>query len=565
VIRKAVTNLVTYSEEFDNTAWNSAAGQRTVNPNQIAAPDGSFTADLVTADGTNAPHFVSQAVTLTATPYTFSVFAKAGTNNFLQIRFFVAFGDRYANFDLANGTVGSSNNITAASIVPVGDGWYRCIVIATPTAASSSVGIYLVSSDTSPSSETNTLSTNLYLWGAQLEESSTVGQYVKTTTAKNGAPRFDHDPTTGESLGLLVEESRQNLLTYSEEFDDAAWTQAFLNEQITANSATAPNGLQTADTITTVSGTTGEFGVGQSATITSNVACTYSIFAKSSASNFIYVRYYGTSNFFYTAIIDLSSGIVTKTAIGSSTTNASASVVAAGNGWYRISLTATHPGRTTVICIVGPAPSSTAEIGSTFGQVFFTGSANQSVLIWGAQLEAGSFPTSYIPTEGSIVTRAADVASITGTNFSSWYNQSEGTIFADSQTPYPVASGKFPTMLSITDGTTTNNNFSVGFLTENLSSALVENNNIHAIPDYMSPLSGVRRRKISLAAADNDAFGVTNGTLTSPKVNDILLPRNHAEAIIGGNLSYNAMNGTVRRLTYWPTRLSNDTLQTITT
>jgi hypothetical protein len=362
-----------------------------------------------------------------------------------------------------------------------------------------------------------------------------------------------------------VEESRQNLLTYSEEFDDAAWTQAFLNEQITANSATAPNGLQTADTITTVSGTTGEFGVGQSATITSNVACTYSIFAKSSASNFIYVRYYGTSNFFYTAIIDLSSGIVTKTAIGSSTTNASASVVAAGNGWYRISLTATHPGRTTVICIVGPAPSSTAEIGSTFGQVFFTGSANQSVLIWGAQLEAGSFPTSYIPTEGSIVTRAADVASITGTNFSSWYNQSEGTIFADSQTPYPVASGKFPTMLSITDGTTTNNNFSVGFLTENLSSALVENNNIHAIPDYMSPLSGVRRRKISLAAADNDAFGVTNGTLTSPKVNDILLPRNHAEAIIGGNLSYNAMNGTVRRLTYWPTRLSNDTLQTITT
>ena len=80
----------------------------------------------------------------------------------------------------------------------------------------------------------------------------------------------------------------------------------------------------------------------------------------------------------------------------------------------------------------------------------------------------------------------------------------------------------------------------------------------------MSPLSGVRRRKTSIAAADNDAFAVTNGTLTSTKVNNILLPRNHAKAVIGGDLSFNSMNGTIRRLAYWPARLANSTLQTIT-
>jgi hypothetical protein len=57
-------------------------------------------------------------------------------------------------------------------------------------------------------SRTVTDSGGIYLWGAQLEQSATVGEYIPTTSTINSAPRFDHNPTTGESLGLLVEEAR---------------------------------------------------------------------------------------------------------------------------------------------------------------------------------------------------------------------------------------------------------------------------------------------------------------------------------------------------------------------
>jgi hypothetical protein len=376
-----------------------------------------------------------------------------------------------------------------------------------------------------------------------------VGAYVKTTSTINSAPRFNHDPTTGESLGLLVEESRTNLIIKSEELDDAAWTKG--GSTISANAIAAPTGTTTADKIAEDNSNSSHRVISTAPSWAGSTAYTYSFYAKADERTLVY-GLIGTTVVAsrLLVIFDLSTGVVT-TSSGSPT---STSMTNVGGGWYRCSITFTS--------IASPSGGVVAGIWSA--TEVYTGTAGSGIYLWGAQLEAGSFPTSYIPTTTATVTRAADVASTSGSNFSSWYNQSEGTLFADSQTPYPVATGKFPTPISITDGTTSDNHFAVGFLTEVLASSLVENNNTNATPNYMSPLSGVRRRKISIAVADNDAFAVTNGTLTSPKVNNILLPRNHAEAIIGGNLSYNSMNGTIRRLTYWPTRLPNEVLQTIT-
>ena len=82
--------------------------------------------------------------------------------------------------------------------------------------------------------------------------------------------------------------------------------------------------------------------------------------------------------------------------------------------------------------------------------------ATQDFYVWGAQIEEGSFATSYIPTASSSVTRAADVAEITGTNFSSFYNQSEGTVFAEVVSyPHPIT-GKDLLPFAYSDNTANN-------------------------------------------------------------------------------------------------------------
>jgi hypothetical protein len=511
LIKTATTNLLLQSEDF-STTWAKGANT-TITPNYGAAPNGTMTADrveMVAGSGT----FLTQSVSVVSgVTYSFSVYARATSGT--------------AKIALQQGGV----NIQVWTISTT---WQRLLVQFTATATGS----------TTLGFDNDDSATDYILWGAQLEQSTTVGEYVKTTGAINSAPRFDHDPTTGESLGLLVEESGTNLLQRTEEFDDAYWQKA-AGSTVTPYAGASPDGLTTAETYTTT-------GAGQSiyngtgVTVTAGTAYTFSVYVKlgtMSAANYM-IAVYDLSNSAFIAV------------------DIAPTIAPTASSWSRVTYTFTTP-------IANPtATPPTIDCTSVRVYPFRNGSliTSSTVHLWGAQLEADSFPTSYIKNVDTVLgtIRAADVASISGSNFSSWYRQDEGTVFTDSQTPYPVATGKFPTPLVITDGYTSDNNFAVGFLTEVLASSLVENNNTNATPNYMSPLSGVRRRKISIAVADNDAFAVTNGTLTSPKVNNILLPRNHAQAIIGGNLSYNSMNGTIRRLTYWPTRLPNDTLQTIT-
>jgi hypothetical protein len=100
------------------------------------------------------------------------------------------------------------------------------------------------------------------------------------------------------------------------------------------------------------------------------------------------------------------------------------SMAAVGNGWYRCqaTLTATATASGDISYRLANTNSAFASGGT------YTGNGTSGIYAWGAQLEAGAFPTSYIPTSGSTVTRTADNASMRGENFSSWYNQSEGSI-----------------------------------------------------------------------------------------------------------------------------------------
>jgi hypothetical protein len=288
-----------------------------------------------------------------------------------------------------------------------------------------------------------------------------VGANGTIQTAAVDAPRFDHNPTTGESLGLLVEEARTNLLL---------------------NSAT----LST-----------------QSVTVAA-VANTLS--------------FYGT-------------GTVTLTGVSTA-----GPLVGTGAN-NRVSLTFTP----------------------TAGSLTLTVSGS----VTNAQLEAGAFPTSYIPTTSATVTRAADVASITGTNFSSWYKQTEGTVFAE----VAASANSFACYAAISNGTLGQNSI---FL-DNDSSGIMR-----SIAFSGSSLVAL------LSLGGIGTVGVLNRLSSTYKLNDFAAARNGGtvqtdtsgavpvsvtQLDIGRNPSAVAsgyLSGTIKRLTYWPVRLANTTLQQIT-
>ena len=248
-------------------------------------------------------------------------------------------------------------------------------------------------------------------------------------TAAADEPRFDHDPETGESLGLLIEESRTNVYNYSEEFTDASWEK---NEVIlTPNSDLAPDGTFTATKISATTVSTDEHKLVHTASAGSAVQSTWSVYAKAGENTKIGLRR-NASDGFDLGQVDLITGALLRAVPGYTTTTQNV-----GNGWWKISLSFSQTAAAYLRPCICPIPDSlpvTADADTPYSD-----DGTSGFYIWGAQLEEGSFPTSYIPTSGSTVTRAADVASIEGINFSSWYNQSEGTIFTQAKMSWELS------------------------------------------------------------------------------------------------------------------------------
>ena len=218
-------------------------------------------------------------------------------------------------------------------------------------------------------------------------------------------PRFDHDPITGQSLGLLIEESRTNLITSSNSFGGGD-----SNYGITASAAVSPDGTTNASLLYEKATNSYKFTtVGFTAVIGTSYCA--SAFVKYAGSK-LYARLKaGSTN---TIIINLTNG-----AILSST--GTCGVISYPNGWYRIYsiFTATSTSENLQLFLM--------NYNGTLSQ--YQGDGSSGYYVYGMQAEVGTFPTSYIPTTASTVTRSADNASMTGRNFSSWYNQTESTIF----------------------------------------------------------------------------------------------------------------------------------------
>ena len=140
--------------------------------------------------------------------------------------------------------VGSNVTVVSASATNIGNGWVRCAVTLNVNSATTYTFVLQVVDGNNSTSVTS--GKTFFAWGAQLAVGSNALDYVPTTSAAVYGPRFDYDPVTLAAKGLLIEEQRSNSLTYSEQFDNAAWTKQ-ANVTITVNSIASPDGTITAE------------------------------------------------------------------------------------------------------------------------------------------------------------------------------------------------------------------------------------------------------------------------------------------------------------------------------
>jgi hypothetical protein len=360
-------------------------------------------------------------------------------------------------------------------------------------------------------------------------------------TVSANLPRFDYDPVTGECKGLLIEESRSNLLVNSDDFN--SWAKN--NYNVSTNVITAPDGTLTADKIIPINSNTFH-DIFKTPSLSSNTY-TLSIFAKAAEQSFIRLRIdggLGAGTFF-----NLSNG-----SIGSSVNVTSSTITPYPNGWYRCSITVT----TNIINVV----FNSFPTGSTTN---YTGNGTSGLYLWGAQLEQGAFPTSYIPTTASIVTRSADRASMGGTNFSSWYNQSEGSIVTTYQKNSSVSGYNFG-VFSLTSSLSNRLNV-IDFFP---SAFTIYCNGNPEVYEFGGPFNITTKSKSAFSFATNKFFKCTDGTfyLTSlayPIASGIKIPTVNTLVLGPYWGGVQPLNGTISRLTYYPRALKPNQLQFLTT
>lgn len=344
-----------------------------------------------------------------------------------------------------------------------------------------------------------------------------VGSNGYITSASNNQPRFDYDPVTLVCKGLLIEESRQNAWVYSENF--SGWTPQ-PGVALEYDQTTSPANTLTADKATKTGAVTFQ-SINKNVTVTNTTSYVFTVFLKNINAAQTRVRFIcGTSD--VNVFVDWS--------------NPSATSTNYGNGWYRVSVPFTSAS-TTGSPYIYPAGSGTAE---------------GAIYVWGAQLEVGAFATSYIPTTSAALTRNADVAVMTGANFSSWWQATIGGVTA-SALPSTV-SGVRP--LIQFDDTTANNIIALRGNTTNpelyvkatTDQAQIDAGTIAANTLYK--LTGAWNTN-NCAAAINGSAVVTDTSATIPTATQARL----------GCDGTNYLNGQLQTIRYWPQRIIDAEVQ----
>ena len=471
-------------ENTDFSSWSHARTSDTANA--AISPDGQNNATYVEQNvGETSAGSIYRFDAAFTGVFTFSVYAKKKEKNFVVL-YDSNVGRTY--FNLETGTVGTVASGNTANIEDAGNGWFRCSV--TFTASSGTVKAFYVG-DTD-NSLVVTGGGGIYIYGPQLEEGTTASSFVANTT---GSPKFITGATFGPRVPMiLVEPSSVNLVTYSEDFSDSSWNKADVT--VSAAPVAAPDGTMTASHVVS----TGSNAHLNALSIGGASTHTQSIWARTvSGAGTCFFNYHG----------------------GTPTT--------VTEQWQRFEV-----------------PSNTAHMYA----VNFRGTSTLTeIYIWGAQLETGSVATSYIPTSGGNAaarTRAADDLVISGSAFSSFYNQSEGTVYTEFE----------PRELSISNKTTLD--FSNGTGTERILSLAYSSYHVYVVDggveqahlDGGTYTAGAVNRLAFSYKANNIQASVGGGSVVTDTLASI--PTLDRLQIGASYANSSQLNGHIKRLIYWP-------------
>ena len=381
-------NLLGFTESLTTNWTNSNTTDAIVSEINPVGLTGAVDVAATAGNGT-----LLSSLSLLASPYTFSIWLKRKTGS---------------------GTVEITVDGTTYVAAAVTGTWTRFSTTLTPSAGTKTPGIRLVTSGDA-----------VYAWGAQLSNSASLDSYVPVygtavTSAAYYGPRRDFDGATLACNGLLVEEQRTNIVLNSAAFDAASWNKTNLNTTGTPawiNAESAPDGTVTAEKL--IANTVADRHMVTSADIAAGTY-TWSVFMKAGGRTRGFISAYTVADGYIVAtLFNLSgAGSIVSQVAGSNST-----ITALSNSWYRCTVTQTLTAGTTF---------GGMQIGPNLGGGVVEATAGNDVdgiYVWGAQLEAGSFATSYIPTGSASATRNADVASVSTQAFP--YSATEGTIVAN--------------------------------------------------------------------------------------------------------------------------------------
>lgn len=388
-----------------------------------------------------------------------------------------------------------------------------------------------------------------------LDSRVTIARALNTATRINASgnietvnanlPRFDYDPVTLAPKGLLIEEARTNV-QYPSTPQSVTGLWAGVNSGVQTLSQPSPDGGNNATLVTSSGGS--ESGYRAALTFNTSTTYTWSVYVKRGTARYAYMRALCVSGTPSVdgAWFDIQNGVVATKGTGITST----SITPAANGFYRIVMTATTPGA--IVNQLWDLRAGNADGAQT--------SVNgQTMTYFGAQVEVGAFATSYIPTTTTSLTRNADAVSMTGTNFSSWFNASEGTLMLQGDT-FTIANANSATVANLYlsasnnirfwlwNGQPSNLRWSVtaaGAASADIAKAVTANTTFKAVGSY-------KLNKFAYAL---------NGTATTEDVSGNV-PSGLTQFFIGsiGGVS-EVFSGHIAKINYYPQSLTNSEVQ----